>query len=90
MFNLYFHLFFLSVNKLNQSLFIMIKAAVLMSTFTNAVADEYKDLNVYIFIHCEKVSFRSEFGEQQAIDEDTATRSMRFMSIVKIYINLNK
>ena len=46
--------------------------------------------NFIFMIHCEEVDFEGEFGEQQVIDEDIIIRSMRFMSIARIYIDLNK
>ena len=40
--------------------------------------------------HCEKVSFRDEFGKQQAIDEDTAIKFMKSVNIIRVCINLNR
>ena len=39
---------------------------------------------------CEKINFKNKFSKQQAINEDTATKFIKFMSIVRVCINLNR
>ena len=52
----------------------------------------FKKNSIFIILctHCEKVGFGGKFGKQQAIDEDTAMRSMRLTSTTKICIDLNR
>ena len=41
-------------------------------------------------IHCEKIGFEDRFSKQQMIDEDITIRSIRLVSTVRVYINLNR
>ena len=70
---------------------------IINNTFKNlfnvTVVAYLNDILIYLenfAKHCERVSFRDNFGEQQMIDEDIITKFMRSASTVKVCINLNK
>ena len=51
---------------------------------------KFVNYNQKFIKHCEGVGFGGGFGEQQAIDGGTATRSMRPASTTRVCIGLNR